>query len=799
MVIQIDPENPHARAYFQQLGSSAHIDALPPKPPPGDERWQEPLPSPPWQEEEPARRPPLDYRGGAPRSPYPNPRTPPPVMPLENVRTKGLREVGASWQASELELPMEYDDTPEGGQASDFLSPHKAPSHLSRSAAEWLASVSPIDEEGATVIGPSRFSPPEPPPMQALPSKKSQPSPLSELPPAFSEAELRPSFAPTPFFGASSARTSEPPPAESPYRPPTQPPSSSSTLRPVTQPPPSITARPATQTPSSRDALPTPFSELPVHLSEPLSSPHPMIPPIVARDPLADNSAISLPSSTSLPSSIAPVAPTAPAAPTAPPQDADEMLARALAMALAHQAKPSSAKNNPPASPLSRAANPLTRPASSASRGIAVPPSSRHDSQQRLAAAPSRHDSQQRLAAAPSRHDSQQRLVAAPSRHDSQQRLTPVLESAPSSASWRASRSQSKLPAAQTAQPLSDENQKKLEALVRALDSALHKELTLSSEPNKEKLPPPPVSDSRDDTFASEALTGQFPIISVADPELASPVSPMATRPPPFAAPSEKKPPDVLISEHTISQAAERLTAELRASLAFFNRDEHESTQEDPASMINDILDIIGGNEQQDISQATLSAILDQTLHHLQGSTARDSSPVTFSPASSSIQENFTPASLQAYSSSVQIPSHEPPTQKAESPTQKAESPTQKAESPTQKAASSQQAILPAALTHSPLAFSADPPSLAWAAVSDAHPPISQAPPSDPRGLLVTPPSLAVGDDVFEEMFRQAMSTYLRRQYKEALQLFQECLLLRPDDPRTLYNVERLRKRIPSD
>lgn len=259
------------------------------------------------------------------------------------------------------------------------------------------------------------------------------------------------------------------------------------------------------------------------------------------------------------------------------------------------------------------------------------------------------------------------------------------------------------------------------------------------------------MSDSRDDTFASEALTGQFPILSVAesDPASSSPFipAPPPPPPPPFALSSEKKPEKMLISDQTISQAAERLTAELRASLAFFNGDERETTQEDPASMINEILDIIGGNEQQDISQATLSAILDQTLHHLQGSTSRDSAPAISSPASSSIQENFTPASLEAYSSSVQIQVHEPP--------------------------------------------------VAQNSTSESHPSIGQA--TELRGPLATPPSQAAEEDVFEEMFRQAMTTYLRRQYKEALQLFQECLLLRPDDPRTLYNVERLRKRIPTD
>ncbi len=641
-------------------------------------------------------------------------------MPLEELRTKGIREVEASWQASELELPMEYDDTPDGVQNSDFLSPHKAPTQLSRSAAEWLASVSPLDEEGSTVIGPARLHPPEETTPQAFHANPPLSSSYPELPPAFSEAEVRSPYA--------SPSTSPPPTApytEPPRKASTQPPQTSSTTRPATQPPPSLQdpaiSRPATQHPSIRDIRPTP-------------------PPERAAAPSEHRSSHVLPHANT----------------TSSPQDADQMLARALAMALAHQTKSADSKHNLPTTSASRVTNVLPRTQSPSSRGVTMPSSvrndsqqqlsaasarsdsqqrlsgvQRNDSQQRLSAASARSDSQQRLSAASARSDSQQRLSAASARSDSQQRLSGVQRNTSSSASLRASRSQQKLPASQ--EPLTEENQQKLKALVHALDAALRKDAT---KPKDEPPLPPASYPKEDDAFASEALTGQFPVLSVetSDAVVSENLSASASLAAPSSLPvsSEKKNHSSLISEHTISQAAERLTAELRASLAFFHNEDSENEQEDSTSMINEILDIIAGNEQQDLSQATLTAILDQTLQNLQGPTSN---------YSSSIQESFTPASLEAYNSSVQI----------------------------RPFGAFEESVVSTAQETSPEAQE-----------------ISSSPP------------VAFSEDLFEERFKQAMAAYLRRQYKEALQLFEACLLLRPTDPRTLYNVERLRKRIPS-
>lgn len=338
------------------------------------------------------------------------------------------------------------------------------------------------------------------------------------------------------------------------------------------------------------------------------------------------------------------------------------------------------------------------------------------------------------------------KTTPAPTETPSQQRLSSAVHTQ-SSSLLRASRSQQKLVAAsETRNKLSDENQRKMEALVRALDAALQKDAPKPQQPSS------PSSSSQEAEFEAEALTGQFPILAIAPPDQKTTTGELP--PPPMPTRSETKTADPSSKEHrffqednnpnnlsdqAINQAAERLTAELRASLAFFSSDELQKGQEDPESMLNDILDIIAGQEQKNFSQETLTAILDQTLQNLQGPQYDYSS----------ISDNFTPAGLEAMSSSqVQInpvieASSFPPLSPDEAPSSSKDNAT----------ASSQQKTSPAT-------------------------------------------SQNEEDQAFEELFGQAMTIYLRRQYKQALALFEECLQLRPDDPRTLYNIERLRKRI---
>jgi hypothetical protein len=47
----------------------------------------------------------------------------------------------------------------------------------------------------------------------------------------------------------------------------------------------------------------------------------------------------------------------------------------------------------------------------------------------------------------------------------------------------------------------------------------------------------------------------------------------------------------------------------------------------------------------------------------------------------------------------------------------------------------------------------------------------------------------------YDALFERATRAYVRRSYDEAMTLFEEYLLKRPDDRRALHNLEQLRKR----
>jgi uncharacterized protein DUF4388 len=48
-------------------------------------------------------------------------------------------------------------------------------------------------------------------------------------------------------------------------------------------------------------------------------------------------------------------------------------------------------------------------------------------------------------------------------------------------------------------------------------------------------------------------------------------------------------------------------------------------------------------------------------------------------------------------------------------------------------------------------------------------------------------------DMEFEKIFQQATIAYVQQNHWQALQLFRRCLDLRPQDPRVLYNIEKIR------
>lgn len=67
-----------------------------------------------------------------------------------------------------------------------------------------------------------------------------------------------------------------------------------------------------------------------------------------------------------------------------------------------------------------------------------------------------------------------------------------------------------------------------------------------------------------------------------------------------------------------------------------------------------------------------------------------------------------------------------------------------------------------------------------------APPAAQQATPSEP------PPAELLAAD---RLLKEATEAYLKRDYGEALRLFNECLVLRPGDRKILHNIERLKKR----
>ena len=71
--------------------------------------------------------------------------------------------------------------------------------------------------------------------------------------------------------------------------------------------------------------------------------------------------------------------------------------------------------------------------------------------------------------------------------------------------------------------------------------------------------------------------------------------------------------------------------------------------------------------------------------------------------------------------------------------------------------------------------------------------------PSQPGAALQQPetPSLSIEEqEKFEELVHHAIGAYLRRDFPQALRLFEECAQISPNNPQITYNIERLKKRV---
>jgi hypothetical protein len=86
-------------------------------------------------------------------------------------------------------------------------------------------------------------------------------------------------------------------------------------------------------------------------------------------------------------------------------------------------------------------------------------------------------------------------------------------------------------------------------------------------------------------------------------------------------------------------------------------------------------------------------------------------------------------------------------------------------------------------------------PILAYAAAAAAAPATPSAAPEPSRAPSPEPASAPAGED-FDAVFVEGMRAYARRDYRGALERFERCARLRPDDARVTHNIERLRRRL---
>jgi len=91
------------------------------------------------------------------------------------------------------------------------------------------------------------------------------------------------------------------------------------------------------------------------------------------------------------------------------------------------------------------------------------------------------------------------------------------------------------------------------------------------------------------------------------------------------------------------------------------------------------------------------------------------------------------------------------------------------------------------------------PPAAAWSAIST--PPPAPPPPSfeQHRRSTMMPPSSGAPPrapgSAFETLLQQATAAYLKRDFDQALKLFEECRMIDPSDRRVQHNIERIKNR----
>lgn len=67
----------------------------------------------------------------------------------------------------------------------------------------------------------------------------------------------------------------------------------------------------------------------------------------------------------------------------------------------------------------------------------------------------------------------------------------------------------------------------------------------------------------------------------------------------------------------------------------------------------------------------------------------------------------------------------------------------------------------------------------------------------DPNGELQAQSAPDEGSTKnYDALFREATAAYVQRRYRDALELYEQCAALRPDDRRIIHNLRRLRERI---
>lgn len=112
--------------------------------------------------------------------------------------------------------------------------------------------------------------------------------------------------------------------------------------------------------------------------------------------------------------------------------------------------------------------------------------------------------------------------------------------------------------------------------------------------------------------------------------------------------------------------------------------------------------------------------------------------------------------------------------------------------------------VMPELPPEPPPELSAEPPTSAEAFEPPPHPPLPSPravsplsePPPVPAPQPAPPPVSSPPAVDYDALFERANRAYVRRNYEEAMTLFQQYLVVRPSDRRAHHNLEQLRKRV---